>query len=74
MSIQHFDRATAVLVDKLLTTRFHYSFEILIEHAGMAVAQAALRQLHSPLAKVLVLAGPGNNGADAMAAARFLKL
>lgn len=47
--------------------------EVLIERAGAAVAQAALRMLGGTYGRrVVVLAGKGNNGADGRAAARRL--
>ena len=50
------------------------STDVLMENAGLAVAQAA-RQLMSGAAgiRVLVLVGPGNNGADGLVAARHLR-
>jgi ADP-dependent NAD(P)H-hydrate dehydratase / NAD(P)H-hydrate epimerase len=48
--------------------------EVLIERAGSAVAQAALRMLGGTYGRrVVVLAGKGNNGADGRAAARRLE-
>lgn len=45
----------------------------LMERAGQAVAQAALHALGPHSARrVLVLAGPGNNGGDGLVAARYL--
>ncbi len=47
--------------------------ETLIERAGSAVAWAALRMLGGAYGRrVVVIAGPGNNGADGRAAARRL--
>ncbi len=43
----------------------------LMENAGRGVADAV--DEHFPLASVLVLCGPGNNGGDGFAAARHLK-
>ncbi len=49
------------------------SADALMEQAGLAVAQAARREL-GPVAgaRVVVLVGPGNNGADGLVAARHL--
>ena len=50
------------------------STEVLIERAGAAVARAALEMMGGRYGRrVVVLAGPGNNGADGRAAARRLR-
>jgi NAD(P)H-hydrate epimerase len=47
----------------------------LMEQAGLAVAQAARQELGRVAgARVVVLVGPGNNGADGLVAARHLSL
>ncbi|MDO8749748.1 MAG: NAD(P)H-hydrate dehydratase [Dehalococcoidia bacterium] len=47
--------------------------DALMEKAGLAVADHAIRHLGSPRgARVLVLVGPGNNGGDGLVAARYL--
>jgi ADP-dependent NAD(P)H-hydrate dehydratase / NAD(P)H-hydrate epimerase len=43
----------------------------LMENAGAAVAKAVIRR-HPPGSKVVVVAGPGNNGGDGFVAARHL--
>ncbi|HLF03817.1 MAG TPA: NAD(P)H-hydrate dehydratase [Dehalococcoidia bacterium] len=49
------------------------SLDGLMEQAGLAVAQAARRELGQVAgARVLALIGPGNNGADGLVAARHL--
>ena len=47
--------------------------EVLIERAGAAVCRAGVRMLRGSYGKrVVVIAGPGNNGADGRVAARRL--
>ena len=47
--------------------------EKLMERAGAAAADAAMRIASDTTKDVLVLAGPGNNGGDARIVARVLK-
>ncbi len=51
------------------------STDTLMENAGLAVAEAARRMMGGAAAntRVLVLIGPGNNGADGLVAARHLR-
>src|SRR5437867_11639790 len=44
---------------------------VLMEHAGLALAQEVASRRRSP-GPVVVLCGPGNNGGDGYACARFL--
>ena len=55
--------------------RHGVSTDTLMENAGLAVAQAGRRLLGGGIAAVpvLVLVGPGNNGADGLVAARHLQ-
>jgi len=45
----------------------------LMEQAGLAVADLAYELVKESRADILILAGPGNNGGDALVAARHLK-
>ena len=45
----------------------------LMENAGKAVAEAALRELGARGKRVLIVCGVGNNGGDGLTAARYLK-
>ncbi|MCB2223167.1 MAG: NAD(P)H-hydrate dehydratase [Actinobacteria bacterium] len=47
--------------------------DVLMERAGLAVALAAAREGAGYGTRVIVLAGPGNNGGDAYVAARYLR-
>jgi hydroxyethylthiazole kinase-like uncharacterized protein yjeF len=47
--------------------------EGLMERAGLAVAELSGKLIQQQHADILVLAGPGNNGGDALVAARHLK-
>ena len=54
--------------------RVGVSVDTLMENAGLAVAQAARKELGGAAgARVAVLVGPGNNGADGLVAARRLR-
>lgn len=61
-------------IDDDLMSVHGFSLDQLMELAGLSVA-ASICKLYPPLThpRVLVLAGPGNNGGDGMVAARHLK-
>lgn len=48
------------------------SYEEMMERAGRATAQAIHQRMAGAAARILVLAGPGNNGGDGLVAARYL--
>lgn len=59
--------------DLFTTNRLKIPAELLMENAGLLVAQLVKRSLKKiPDAKILIMAGPGNNGGDALVAARHL--
>src|SRR4051812_13362539 len=49
-----------------------FALEQLVELAGMAIATVAQEELLPGVGRILVVAGPGNNGNDALVAARHL--
>ena len=49
------------------------STDVLMDNAGLAVAQEARALVGAAGVRVLVLVGPGNNGADGLVAARHLR-
>lgn len=65
------DRTFAQTVDRLTAEQFKIPAMILMENAGRGLAQAIL-EIGVEDAPVLVLAGSGNNGGDALVAARYL--
>jgi len=58
---------------RALETRYAAAQPPLMERAGRAAAEFVKRLLGDSRAPVLILAGPGNNGGDAMVLARILK-
>ncbi|HVT81979.1 MAG TPA: NAD(P)H-hydrate epimerase [Phycisphaerae bacterium] len=60
-------------LDRRAVEEFHIPILVLMENAGRAAADSAARMLKkSGGSKVLILAGPGNNGGDGLVAARHL--
>ncbi|MHB8510061.1 MAG: NAD(P)H-hydrate epimerase [Candidatus Dormibacteria bacterium] len=61
-------------VDRLAAEEFAIAQIQLMEMAGLATARVARELLEPPLAEraIVILAGPGNNGGDALVAARRL--
>jgi hydroxyethylthiazole kinase-like uncharacterized protein yjeF len=66
-----FSRAGLAQVDRRAVEEFGIPIMVLMENAGRAVAQVT-RAYTNPESQVLIIAGPGNNGGDGLAAARHL--
>lgn len=59
--------------DRFTTDDLKIPPQLLMENAGLAVAKRVIKSLKDlPDASIRILAGPGNNGADALVAARHL--
>ncbi|MCX7784646.1 MAG: NAD(P)H-hydrate dehydratase [candidate division WOR-3 bacterium] len=62
-------------LDMAINSQFGIPLILLMENAGRAVAECAIEylQVHNIVApKILILAGPGNNGGDAIVSVRYL--
>jgi NAD(P)H-hydrate epimerase len=66
-----FARAALRELDRRAVEEYHIPIVVLMENAGRAVAEAARHYIRGKR-PVLILAGPGNNGGDGLAAARHL--
>jgi NAD(P)H-hydrate epimerase len=66
-----FSRAALRELDRRAVEQYHLPILVLMENAGRAVAEAALRHIRANR-PALILAGPGNNGGDGLVAARHL--
>jgi hydroxyethylthiazole kinase-like uncharacterized protein yjeF len=64
---------TILCVSELRAVETRAAGAPLMERAGLAAAEVARSMLAVHSARVLVLAGPGNNGGDAFVVARWLK-
>ncbi|CAI5758942.1 unnamed protein product [Candida verbasci] len=65
----------ASLLDQELMSTGAFSIDQLMELAGLAVAKSIFKEYPpTKFQNCLILAGPGNNGGDALVAARHLKL
>ena len=60
-------------VGALRALETEHAAEPLMERAGLAAAEAARRMAGERGGQIVVLAGPGNNGGDALVAARWLR-
>ena len=66
-----FDRRSLQEIDRRCEEQFHLPVTALMENAGTAVAHIVTRYT-TPGESILVLCGSGNNGGDALVAARHL--
>jgi len=66
-----FSRAALAEVDRRAVQDFGIPIAVLMENAGHAAAEIT-RAYTNPESAVLIVAGPGNNGGDALVAARHL--
>ncbi len=57
--------------DRMAVERFHMSSLVLMEHAALGAMRVALAM--APRGAIVIVAGPGNNGGDALAMARLLR-
>lgn len=70
--IKFLNQEEATNIDVELFNDYKFSVDQLMELAGLSCAHAIAKEF--PSAEVLVVAGPGNNGGDALVAARHLSL
>jgi len=66
-----FSRDALRELDRRAVEAYHIPILVLMENAGRSVAEIVLRLAPRP-EKILILAGPGNNGGDGLVAARHL--
>jgi len=76
-TVRYLNQEEAIGIDKELFNEYRFSVDQLMELAGLSCAVAVakaypLNQLAG--GKVLVVAGPGNNGGDGLVCARHLKM
>lgn len=70
--IKYLNQEEATNIDVELFNDYKFSVDQLMELAGLSCAHAIAKEF--PSVEVLIVAGPGNNGGDALVAARHLKL
>ncbi|MCI4358667.1 MAG: NAD(P)H-hydrate dehydratase [Thermoplasmata archaeon] len=65
--------ATEIAVAEANAVALGVPIDHLMENAGRAVAEEVQKRLAPPGGRIVVLAGPGNNGGDGVAAAHYLR-
>ncbi len=71
-SVLVFSRAAVREVDRLAAEQYGIPSIVLMENAGLHLAEVALDLSEEEPPRVLVVCGPGNNGGDGLCAARHL--
>jgi len=74
--VRYLGQEEAIKIDEELFNEYQFSVDQLMEMAGISVA-TAIHRIYGPTyskKKVVIVAGPGNNGGDGIVAARHLKL
>ncbi|EQC25429.1 YjeF [Saprolegnia diclina VS20] len=73
-ALRYINQAQAQRIDEELMSTYAFSIDQLMELAGLSVAAVVEHEFQQAReTPVLVVAGPGNNGGDALVAARHLK-
>src|ERR1051325_7795095 len=67
-----FTRAAVREVDRLAVERHGIPSIILMENAGLHLAEVVLDAAEEERPRILIVCGPGNNGGDGLCAARHL--
>lgn len=70
--VRVFTRASLREVDRLATEQYGIPSIVLMENAGLHLAEVVLDLADSEPPRVLLVCGPGNNGGDGLCAARHL--
>lgn len=70
----YLEQPAAAALDEDLMGPYNFKLEQLMELAGLSCAEAINKEYPTTsFPRVIVLAGPGNNGGDGLVAARHLK-
>lgn len=70
--VKYLNQQEAINVDQTLFNKYKFSVDQLMELAGLSCANVIAQTY--PKGKILICAGPGNNGGDGLVCARHLKL
>jgi len=70
--MQYLNRKQLQKKDRLATTKYGIPSIILMENAGRAAANEAIKLIRKKIAKITVICGKGNNGGDGFVMSRHL--